>query len=312
MSHLVLLPFSLLLDRILGEPSYYHPLVGFGKFANWIEVKFNKEKLSSSFSFIVGVTAWLFAVIPLTLFVYLLDDFLNDYWLGSYWLGIFCGWLAIGWQSLRQHGLAVEQALNENNLEQAREKTAYLVSRDTRELDETALSRATIESILENGSDAVIAPLFWLLIFGAPGVILYRLSNTLDAMWGYHTPQFEYFGKFTARVDDVLNYIPARITALLYALCGNSKQAWNAWKTQGVNWYSPNAGVVMASGAGALNIQLGGSAIYNGLQKIRPELGFEKSPMSHDIKRAIQLLDYAVYTVAIITAVLSFIYSVLM
>ena len=299
MINLLLLPISLLTDRLFGEPRKYHPLVGFGVLANWLETRLNQEQNL----LLQGVIAWSICVIPITLIIYWLDQ-----WIGGLWLGILCGWLAIGWQSLREHGLAVMKALNNNDIKEARLRTSYLVSRDTSELNESDLSKATIESILENGSDAIFAPLFWLLLLGAPGVVLYRLSNTLDAMWGYHNERFEYFGKFTARIDDILNIIPARICALLYLIFGNSKQAWLAWKTQGRSWYSPNAGVVMAAGAGALKLKLGGNAIYQGTLKERPNLGNDNgnSATPQDIQRAIQLIDNAVYGITIAVILLHF------
>lgn len=286
MDILILVPLALLLDYFLGEPLRFHPLVGFGELSNWLESKTNNGK----YLFLRGVATWLLAVIPITLIIYFLDR-----WIGGLWLGAICGWLAIGWRSLRAHGLAVAIALENNNLKQARLKTSYLVSRDTSTLNESALSKATIESLLENGSDAIFAPLFWLVVFGAPGVVLYRLSNTLDAMWGYHNKRFEAFGKFTARMDDVLNIIPARLSATLYLLFGNSKLAWQAWKTQGRSWYSPNAGIVMASGAGALNLSLGGDAVYHGILKRRSTLGYGEVAQPHDIQRALKLIDYSLY-----------------
>lgn len=287
--YLALAPLALLLDRLLGEPSRFHPLVGFGNLVQRIESRMN----SGNALFFRGVVAWLVAVTPFTLIVYLLDSWMSTTW--GFLFGAICGWLTIGWQSLREHGQAVLQALTKNNLDDARLKTSYLVSRDTTQLDEVALSRATIESLLENGCDAIFAALFWLFILGPTGVVLYRLSNTLDAMWGYRNDRFEQFGKFAARMDDVLNYIPARITALLYLIVGNSKQAWQAWRTQAKYWYSPNAGVVMATGAGALMVKLGGAATYHGKLKERPELGSGKTPAANDIRRAIRLIDYSVY-----------------
>ena len=286
METLLLVPLALLLDYLLGEPSRFHPLVGFGKYSNWLESKTNNGKSL----FLRGIATWILAVIPITLIIYFLD-----HWVGGLWLGAICGWLAIGWRSLREHGLAVVKAFESNDIEKARVKTSYLVSRDTSELDEGALSKATIESLLENGSDAILAPLFWLVVFGAPGVVLYRLSNTLDAMWGYRNERFEQFGKFTARVDDVLNFIPARLSAALYLLFGNSKLSWQAWKIQGRNWYSPNAGIVMASGAGALNLSLGGDAVYYGKIKQRSKLGYGEDAKPHDIQRALKLIDYSLY-----------------
>lgn len=299
-------PLALLLDFLLGEPSKYHPLVGFGHLANRLEQNLNRK---ASHQFVWGVLAWCLAVIPLVLITALISYSLDLIF--QILFAALCGWLAIAWKSLKQHGQAIFEALSQNNLAQARTRTSYIVSRDTRESDETALSKATIESLLENGSDAIFAPLFWLIILGAPGVILYRLSNTLDAMWGYRNERFELFGKFTARVDDVLNYIPARICALLYSICGNTKPAFLAWKTQASTWYSPNAGVVMATGAGALHISLGGSAIYHGKPKERPILGTATEPTLMDIQRAISLIDKSVYLISITVlsiGVLSYVY----
>lgn len=288
MSLYPLLPAAALaLDRWWGEPPRFHPLVGFGKLAGWLESRLNNHTI------LLGIIAWCLAVAPPTLLVAWLDATLSGIWLCA--LSVLCGWLAIGWHSLRQHARWVQQALTAGDLPQARQKAGWLVSRDTSQLDATGISRACIESVLENGSDAVFAPLFWLLVGGAPAVVLYRLSNTLDAMWGYRTARFERFGKWAARVDDVLNLIPARLTALTYALCGQFAGAMQAWRSQGRQWYSPNAGVVMAAGAGALQLQLGGNAVYAGQAKLRPALGSGAAPAAADIARAVSLLDRGVY-----------------
>ncbi|HHJ19922.1 MAG TPA: cobalamin biosynthesis protein CobD [Gammaproteobacteria bacterium] len=296
MSHLIPVFLAPFLDRLLGEPAAFHPLVGFGSFANAIDTRFNQ----GTCLLLRGSAAWIILTLPPVLAIYYLDQFI-----GGIWLSVFCGWLAMGWQSLRQHGQAVVQALQTRHLADARKKTAYLVSRDTSALNPTEIRRATIESILENGSDAIFAPLFWLLIAGAPGVVFYRLCNTLDAMWGYRTARYEQFGKLAARTDDLLNLVPARLTALLYALNGHYQQAMQAWKTQGKRWYSPNAGVVMAAGAGALGLKLGGAASYHGQRKQRPDLGHGNPPGPGDIQRALSLVDRSVYSLQVITLMLA-------
>ena len=147
-------------------------------------------------------------------------------------------------RSLGEHVQPVAQALRSQDLDEARTRVGYLVSRQTRELDATEVARAATESVLENGSDAVFAALFWFVVAGAPGVVLYRLSNTLDAMWGYRNERFERFGWAAARIDDLLNYIPARLVALTYAVLGKTRLALKCWRTQAPKWDSPNAGPV--------------------------------------------------------------------
>ena len=286
MLHLLTLPLSLLADHFLGEPKRFHPLIAYGALVDRIEALLNHgpEKISK------GCIAWMLAVLPIGLVVWGLD-----YLIGGWWMSLLFGWLAIGWNSLRQHGTWVEQALLSEDIDAAREKIGWLVSRDTSQLNSQEISKAGIESVLENGSDAIFAPLFWLAVGGAPAVVAYRLCNTLDAMWGYRNQRYEEFGKFSARIDDLLNIVPARLTALTYGLAGDFKGAMHAWRAQAGQWYSPNAGVVMAAGAGALGLQLGGDAIYHGKSKSRPTLGSGRLPQVRDLSEALKLIDRSVY-----------------
>lgn len=277
------------LDALLGERRRWHPLVGFGRLANALERRFNAPlgKHGSGRGWRShGVTAWCLAVLPLTLLAWLLSLLPGVGWL----VEVFFLYLALGLRSLGEHALPVAQALRLGQLDEARRLVGRVVSRDTAGLDANAVARAGSESVLENGSDAVFAALFWFAVAGAPGVVLYRLSNTLDAMWGYRTPRLLRFGWAAARIDDLLNYLPARLVALTYALCGHTRLALHCWRRQAPQWDSPNAGPVMAAGAGALGVSLGGAALYHGALEERPGLGDGPAPTARDIERALNLV----------------------
>jgi adenosylcobinamide-phosphate synthase len=294
MSVSIIIVIALFLDALVGEPRRWHPLVGFGNIANWLENILNKFSNKHQFlSYISGILAWGLIVIPIVYVVWLIEQV--EYPQIEIYLGIICLAFALGTKSLVQHTRAVSKALKKSDIDLARKKIAMIVSRDTSKSDETAINCATIESVLENGSDAIFAAIFWFIVLGAPGVILYRLANTLDAMWGYRTERFTYFGWAAARIDDVLNWMPARLTALSYTLAGNTVSAWSCWHTQAQSWHGINPGVVMASGAGALNVSLGGTAIYHGEITERPELGCHKKPEVSDIDRAIHLLYKSIF-----------------
>ena len=270
------------LDAWLGEPRRWHPLVGFGHLAQRIEQRLNSGGRGWRSH---GVSGWCLAVLPPVLLVWLLS--LSS--LG--WLvDILVLYFALGLKSLAQHALPVAQALRLGDLDEARRRVGYLVSRRTSELDACGVARAGTESVLENGADAVFASLFWFAVLGAPGVLLHRLSNTLDAMWGYRNERFERFGWAAAKIDDVLNYVPARLVAMTYALLGRTATALRCWQRQAPQWDSPNAGPVMAAGAGALQVQLGGAAIYHGLEELRPQLGEGAPAQARDIERALNLV----------------------
>ena len=279
MSITLIVSASLLLDAWLGEARRFHPLVGFGNLAKAIEQWLYNDNA------IRGVVAVLLLLIPLTALV-ILTQSITWHWA----LDIFLLYLAIGWRSLGIHAKMVQSALLADNLTEARHQVSMLVSRDTAQLDHSSVAKATIESVLENGNDAIFATIFWFVIAGAPGAVIYRLVNTLDAMWGYRNDRYRHFGWAAARFDDVLNYLPARLTAFSYAITGQMQNALNCWKTQGSIWKSPNAGPVMAAGAGSLGIKLGGTAWYHGKLEQRPILGQGQAPNAGDIDRALGLI----------------------
>ncbi len=280
--------FALVLDFYFAELQRFHPLVMFGNWAITIEKRMNLKplkptvdssinRLSALIKRSYGLIAWSLAVLPLCYLSYLLERYLLSnafenqalYWLFS----VFMLYLCIGWQSLISHAKAIINPLKKSDMQGARHATSMIVSRETGKLTENQIGIAATESVLENGADAIFSAIFWFLLLGVPGVVLYRLANTLDAMWGYKNERYYYFGWAAARIDDLLNFIPARLTALSYLLLGNSDAAWQCWCKQGINWKSPNAGPVMAAGAGALNVRLGGGSVYHGVYQERPLLG---------------------------------------
>ena len=290
------------LDALLGEPRRWHPLVAFGRMADRIEQRFNSGGRGWRSH---GVTAWVLAVIPLTILATALSWLPYLGWLVDI-LALYC---ALGMRSLGEHVQPVADALRRQDLDEARTRVGYLVSRQTSELDATDVARAATESVLENGSDAVFAAIFWFAVAGAPGVVLYRLSNTLDAMWGYRNERFERFGWAAARIDDVLNYIPARLVALTYAVLGKTRAALRCWRQQAPLWDSPNAGPVMAAGAGALGVALGGPAIYHGELHERPQLGEGLPADADSIGRGWQLVQRGVWLWLLILCVGSEFYA---
>ena len=278
---------AVLLDALLGEPARWHPLVGFGRWARYFERRLNTNTTRSALAQrLLGVLAVAAAVGPWVLLVVVASGLPALH----YWVAVAALYFALGHQSLRQHAQRVHRALEAGNLDEARVQVSYMVSRDTAKMDQRAVAAAAVESVLENGNDAVFGALFWFLVAGAPGVLLFRLSNTLDAMWGYRTPRYLYFGWAAARFDDVLNFVPARLTALTYALIGSTGTALRCWRLQAREWESPNAGPVMAAGAGALGLGLGGGAYYHGEWEERPPLGVGSPPDAGSIRAALKLV----------------------
>ncbi len=280
----VLLFAGLLLDALLGEPRRLHPLVGFGCLAVRVENLLNRGRWRR----LAGALAWALAVLPPVCLVLWLQRLLPA-WAG-WLLDATLLWFSLGLFSLRAHTAPIADALLAGRLSDARALTARIVSRDTDTSDEAELAKAACESQLENGSDAVIGALFWFALAGGAGALLFRLANTLDAMWGYRNARFGRFGSFAARADDVLGYLPARLTALAYALLGDTRRALACWRKQAPAWLSPNAGPVMSSGAGALGVALGGTARYDGVDETRPSLGEGRAPKAADIGRAWRLV----------------------
>lgn len=299
---------ALVVDFILGDPRHFHPISGFGLMASWLEEKLNTKSSFTSKSIIKSRLTGLISLIILILPIILFSTYINLLFTTQslHIFEILVLFITIGSNSLKLHALWIFKALQSSDITTARNKTSWIVSRDTSHLGQSDLSKATIESVLENGNDAIFAALFWFIIAGVPGVILYRLCNTLDAMWGYKSTRFLHFGWAAARMDDILNFIPAHLTALSYAITGKFFSAMNCWFRQAYLWKSLNAGIVMSTGAGALAVKLGGSARYEGIESQRQILGKGEQPDSDDIKRAINLVQRSLVLWLIIIFILSY------
>ena len=244
MSLIIAIVIALGLDYWLGEPKRLHPLVGFGGFADGLEKWLNSAqglpaKQNDTPLKCNGVLALTLAIGPLGFAAYSLEQTLAGSPVLATLFAALVLYLAIGWRSLIEHAKAISIPLSQGDLSAARIAVSRIVSRDTQELNEQEIAKAATESVLENGADALFAALFWFIVAGIPGVVIYRLSNTLDAMWGYKNSRFLHFGWAAARFDDLLNFIPARLTALAYTLCGSvNGQTQNCMaKLASTGWY---------------------------------------------------------------------------
>ena len=299
----ITLSLALILDKLLGEAKRFHYLVGFGYLATKLEALLNPlpsestSEISALKTKALGAIAWCLLVLPFPI-LYFYFYFLQDLpWYWQVFIDAIVLYLALGLTSLKEHAMQIYRPLEIGDLKTARHFTGYIVSRETKALTEQEMSRATIESMLENGHDAVIASLIYYLIGGAPLVILHRFANTLDAMWGYKNSRFINFGYASARLDDVLGFISGKCCTLLYAIQGLKQRHFiqaiaNAYR-QGKQYKSHNGGWVMAAGATVMNKKLGGSAQYHGKEVHSVTLGEGNNVSSDDIPASLTLVSRA-------------------
>jgi adenosylcobinamide-phosphate synthase len=301
---LILSFFSLLLalalDYHFAEPKKYHPLIGFGRYVDFLQQKLNRPTspaISSRTQSINGVVACLLAITPIIGAIIIVQHSMPSIINALIDAGLL--YLCIGWSSLQQHARAIFTELNINQIDLAQTKLSWIVSRETQQLDSTQIAQASVESVLENSSDALFASLFWFMIAGVEVAVLHRLINTLDAMWGYKTKQFLYFGRFSAYFDDWLNYIPARLTAYGFVFCAISveqgKKALMCWRTQAKYCSSPNGGPVMTAGAGALNVRLSAGAFYHGKWEVKPTMGCGEVAQAQSIIESLDLVQKTLF-----------------
>jgi adenosylcobinamide-phosphate synthase len=288
-----------LIDLTIGELPGKHPVMWMGDFISAFEQRFYRDRITTGALLVTGLLA-LTLSIAVTL-VYLAGGL-------PVWLSLPVLAMAAS-TGLAMHMLhaSVAGLLTAENPRQA---LSYLVSRDTEAMTETEVYKGALETWAENISDGVIAPLFYLVLFGLPGIAVYKAVNTMDSMIGYKTGRYFYFGKVAARLDDVANYLPARLTALLIiALAGDRRRAWQCCLSDGGKLESPNAGFPIAAMAGALGVALGGDASYHGRIKHKPVLGPAINQINQTtLKQALNMktgIDLIVLTLLIAGALLT-------
>lgn len=283
--------WALLLDAALGDPRWLpHPVVGMGRLAALVEAPLRTiargpaaQRAAGSVLVVMvagtsaiaayGAVHWLSRFSPATGGV----------------LSVLLLYTALAHRSLRQHLHAVLVPLSGGDLPAARQAVARVVGRDTDRLDESEVARAAVETLAESTSDGIVAPLLYGLVGGAPLALTYKAVNTLDSMVGYRNEQYRYFGTAAARLDDLLNWVPARITALVMILAGAAlghpaRKGWRTVVADARRHPSPNAGYPEAAMAGLLGLRLGGTNFYHGVPSRRPVLGSGgREPQALDI-----------------------------
>lgn len=294
-----------LLDQILGDPEKWpHPIVAFGKAISFFEKRFNKGR----FRFLKGTFTTLLltgSVFAVSFFgLKLILDYSSTIWYVATSIIVF---FCLAGCTLRKEVRMVFEALNEST-EKGRNQLSRIVGRDTQHLCPQQIRTAALETLAENLSDGVIAPLFWFALFGAPGILTYKMINTLDSMIGYKNDRYQLFGRFAAKLDDVANYIPARITALIILLVAGKTDKIRKTFINGKNHASPNSGYPEAALAFILNCRFGGPNYYFGQLVEKPYIGTqEKQLTNRDLQIAIKTNKYSELVMAFITATLYFI-----
>ncbi len=275
-----------LADLVLGDPQRGHPVAVFGRLAAGLERASYRDTRAAGavhVGVLVGGVGLLGAVLGRPA--------------GRPWsvaATAMATWVSLGGTSLVRTGREMAVLLDRGDLDAARRLLPSLCGRDPAQLDVPDLTRAALESVAENTSDAQVAPLLWAAVGGVPAILVYRAVNTLDAMIGYRSPRYLRFGWAAARLDDLANYFGARVTAGLVVLCaplvgGAALGAVRAWRRDAARHPSPNAGVVEAAFAGALRVRLGGPTRYHFELQIRPTLGDGGQPTVDDLRRAVTL-----------------------
>ena len=298
-----------LIDFIVGDPQgLWHPVCGIGSLISRMEKQLRKNVADTPQNLLLAGAA-LAVTIPcmtvmITAVLLLAAGFIHPY-LRFVLMCVLDGWILAA-RSLKTESMKVYRRLKEKDLNVARYAVSMIVGRDTERLTAEGVTRAAVETVAENASDGVIAPLLFLLFFGPVGGFFYKAVNTMDSMVGYKNEKYLYFGRAAAKLDDLVNYIPARLTGLAFAAAAclipgmSGKNAFKIWRRDRRNHKSPNSAQSESACAGALGVQLAGDAWYFGELYHKPAIGDDLRPIEpEDIPRANRLM----YVASVLTLV---------
>lgn len=262
---------AIVFDTFLGDPTYLsNPVIWYGKLISFGEKKLNKGKNKTT----KGTLLVIILLTLVALLFYSLEFFLQKHSIIYFCYAVVFLFYGLAAKTLLSEVYSVFKFIEVKNLPQARIQLSRLVTRDTQNMDAQQISKSALETLSENLSDGVIAPLFYYALGGIPGIMLYKMVNTLDSMIGYKTERYKAFGMFAARLDDVANFLPARITALIVFIVSLKPNVLRSILTFGSKHESINSGYPEAAFCGALNCQFGGSIQYNGIVKYKALIGF--------------------------------------
>ncbi|MDY3090913.1 MAG: adenosylcobinamide-phosphate synthase CbiB [Porphyromonas sp.] len=297
-----------ILDRVLGDPSTGHPIILFGSMIAWGEKRLNKGSFRFLKGLLYNLALMLLAFILPVGLLYLHYNITGTLWgaIGLYvhfsWFGVF---YMLSGTTLEREVRMVFEAVDQS-LDAGRKQVARIVGRDTGSLSEQEVRTAALETLSENLSDGVVAPMFWFLLLGLPGIVLYKMVNTQDSMIGYLNERYRAYGCFSAKVDDMLNYIPARLTALLMLAVTWRWDLLGFVRRYGRAHASPNSGYPESALAGILNCRFGGPHDYFGQEVYKPYIGETDRPLqSLDMQHAIRINRRVELSMGILVLLLS-------
>ena len=304
---------AMVVDALVGWPNPLfarigHPVTWLGRLIAALDANWNRETDMPLLRRVAGAIAALLVIVLASGLAWIAQRLLPAGWTYTVLLGILA-WPFIAFRSLYDHVAAVRDPLRAGDIDAARKAVSMIVGRDPGELDEAGIARAAIESLAENASDGVVAPVFWGALFGLPGVVGYKAVNTLDSMIGHHSPRHQAFGWAAARLDDVANSVPARLTGLLFAVLAGSErrsQAMSCMWQDARHHRSFNAGWPEAALAGALGVRLCGPRSYHGELADEPWLNAAAGdPVAADITRGLETYVGAMFALTLILVVVA-------